>query len=169
MAHVQRHASIRLSCFLALLRTQILALFQDPDTSHANPYTCPGSRLCTHKSLCLYRFAKSKATPSAGAGSQQFQQLLMPVKAPKASHPNIEACTGSRQFKQFLMPVQAFGTSHANPYACEGSQQFRQFLMPAEAFNASHANPYACTGSQQFRQFLTLGQPLDNSKNSVNS
>ncbi|MBW0482164.1 hypothetical protein O181_021879 [Austropuccinia psidii MF-1] len=166
MAHVWWHAAVSLSWFLSLLFTQILALFQNPHTSHANRYACPGSRLCTLKSLRLYRFPTIQATPSSGAGSRQFQHFLTPVQAPNTSNTNTYPCTGSQQFKRFLMPVQAFDASHANPYACEGSQEFIQFLTPVEAFDASHANSCACTGSQKFRQFLTPGQPPNNLKNS---
>ncbi|MBW0475285.1 hypothetical protein O181_015000 [Austropuccinia psidii MF-1] len=104
------------------------------------PYTCPGSQKFTCKFLCLYRFPNIQ-TPYGWVASQQFQHFLMPVQAPD--------------------------TSHAHPYSFTASGKFKQFLMQFQASNASHENPYACTCSKQFRQFLTLGQPPDNSKNSL--
>ncbi|MBW0565586.1 hypothetical protein O181_105301 [Austropuccinia psidii MF-1] len=124
MAHVRWHATIHepgsflffshKSLHFSRIRTlhmQILMPFQDPDSVHANPYSCTGSQ--KFKPLLL-----RGRLPT-------FQQFLPPVQAPNASHANPYACTGSQQFKQFLMLVQACNASHANPYACEGSQQFR--------------------------------------------
>ncbi|MBW0542502.1 hypothetical protein O181_082217 [Austropuccinia psidii MF-1] len=95
MAHVQWDATVHESWLLALLFTHILALFQNPDTSQANPYTFPGSQLCAHKFLRLYRFPTIQATPSTGEGSHQFQQFLMPVQAPDASNANLYTWKGS--------------------------------------------------------------------------
>ncbi|MBW0498709.1 hypothetical protein O181_038424 [Austropuccinia psidii MF-1] len=67
-----------------------VALVQDPNALHANPYAC--------------------------AGFQYFKQLLTPGKAANASQANNYACTSSQQFKQLPMPVQAPDASHSNTY-----------------------------------------------------
>ncbi|MBW0546857.1 hypothetical protein O181_086572 [Austropuccinia psidii MF-1] len=73
--------------------SRVVALVQDPDASHANPYAC--------------------------AGFQYLKQLLTPGQAANASHANHYACTSSQQFKQLPTPVQALDASHANPYVVQ--------------------------------------------------
>ncbi|MBW0548374.1 hypothetical protein O181_088089 [Austropuccinia psidii MF-1] len=85
MDYVQWHAIVRLSWFVALV--------QDPNASHTNPYAC--------------------------AGFQKFKQLLTPGQAANASHANGYACTSSQQFKQLPTPVQAPDASHTNPYVVQ--------------------------------------------------
>ncbi|MBW0554324.1 hypothetical protein O181_094039 [Austropuccinia psidii MF-1] len=85
MDYVWWHSIVRLSWFVAL--------FQDPDASHANPYAC--------------------------AGFQKFKQLLTPGQAADASHANHYACTSSQQFKQLPTLVQAPDTSHTNSYVVQ--------------------------------------------------
>ncbi|MBW0567651.1 hypothetical protein O181_107366 [Austropuccinia psidii MF-1] len=79
---VRWHAIVHMSWFVALV--------QDPNASHANPYAC--------------------------AGFQYFKQLLTPGQAADTSHANHYSCTSSQQFKQLPTPVQAPNASHANPY-----------------------------------------------------
>ncbi|MBW0508228.1 hypothetical protein O181_047943 [Austropuccinia psidii MF-1] len=51
---------------------QFLTLFQAPDSSHSNPYTCTGSQHFTRTSLCLCRFPTIQTIPYAWEASQQF-------------------------------------------------------------------------------------------------
>ncbi|MBW0550295.1 hypothetical protein O181_090010 [Austropuccinia psidii MF-1] len=88
------HAIVNMSWFVALV--------QDPDYSHTNPYDC--------------------------AGFQYFKQLLMPGKAANATHANHYTCTNSQKFKQLLTLGKAFDNSHANPYACAGSDNAKNSL-----------------------------------------
>ncbi|MBW0586400.1 hypothetical protein O181_126115 [Austropuccinia psidii MF-1] len=132
-----------------------VALVQDANASHTDPYACAGSdnaksslRLCGLPAL---------HTP-----------ILTPVQVPTTHTP-------------ILTPVQAPDNSHANPYACEGSQKCQKFLTAVQASNNSHANPYACEGSQQFTcpalclfrpptihmPILTLVKAPKNAKNSL--
>ncbi|MBW0516308.1 hypothetical protein O181_056023 [Austropuccinia psidii MF-1] len=131
-----------------------VALVQDPNSSHANPYACSGFQhfkqlltagfqFFTRKSLRLYKLPKIQTTPYTGARSQ-----CLPCKS--------LCCAGSQKFKSFLMQVLASNNSHANPDACAGSRQFKQFLMPGQASNNSHANPYACAGSDNAKNSLRL-------------
>ncbi|MBW0493513.1 hypothetical protein O181_033228 [Austropuccinia psidii MF-1] len=119
MAHVWWHATAFLSWFLALLHTQILVLFQDANTSHTTPYACSGSRLCTRKSLCLYRFPTIQATPSAGKAPinsnnslhwcrlpMPHTQILMLVKVPDNSDNFLPKLSLSKLHTQILIPVQ---------------------------------------------------------------
>ncbi|MBW0515675.1 hypothetical protein O181_055390 [Austropuccinia psidii MF-1] len=153
------------------LHTQIPMPIQDPDAS--NVKSCP-------------------VNPYAGAASPQFQKFLMLVQAPNTSHTNPYACTGYQIFKlltpweppdssktslrlcrlltlqmQILMLVQVPNSS--NKCLCQGRLPIiqTQILTLVQVPSNSNAHPYACTGSQQFRKFLTLGQPPDNSKNSL--
>ncbi|MBW0550733.1 hypothetical protein O181_090448 [Austropuccinia psidii MF-1] len=93
-----------------------VALVQDANASHANPYACAGSDNAksslryTRKSLHLYKLPTIQKTPNA-------------VQAPDNSHANPYTCEGSQHFNSFLTPVQASDNSHANPYACEGCQK----------------------------------------------
>ncbi|MBW0490848.1 hypothetical protein O181_030563 [Austropuccinia psidii MF-1] len=139
MAHVQWHATVRLSRIPTRHR-QFLTPVQDANVLHAKP--------------CA-------VDPYAGAAFQQCQQFLTPVQAPNASHTKslgvyrlltTQIISNTRevlqQLQHFLMRVQAPNASHPNPYACAGSQQFKKLLMPGHASQNSHATPYACTGSQ---------------------
>ncbi|MBW0519885.1 hypothetical protein O181_059600 [Austropuccinia psidii MF-1] len=120
---------------------------QDPNTSHAKP--------CT-------------VNPYSGAAFQKFQQFLMPVQAPDASHtkslhfyrfPTIQiipyACAASQQLQHFLMWVQAPNASHANPYACTVFQIFTRTSLHLYRFPTIQTIPYAWEASQQFQKFLT--------------
>ncbi|MBW0546085.1 hypothetical protein O181_085800 [Austropuccinia psidii MF-1] len=70
-----------------------VALVQDLDASHVNPYAC--------------------------AGFQYFKQFLIPGKAADASHTNHYAFKSTQQFKQLPTPVKAPDASHANPYVMQ--------------------------------------------------
>ncbi|MBW0499282.1 hypothetical protein O181_038997 [Austropuccinia psidii MF-1] len=70
MDFLRWHAIVHMSWFVALV--------QDPNASHENPYAC--------------------------AGLQYFKQLLTPGKAANPSHANHYACTSSQQFKQLPTP-----------------------------------------------------------------
>ncbi|MBW0592248.1 hypothetical protein O181_131963 [Austropuccinia psidii MF-1] len=88
-----------------------VALFQDADSSHANPYACAGSDNAK-SSLCLCGLPMLH-TP-----------ILMPVQVPNNSHANPYACAGSRQFTHQSLPLQRFPKSLKIPYACRGFQRF---------------------------------------------
>ncbi|MBW0475078.1 hypothetical protein O181_014793 [Austropuccinia psidii MF-1] len=147
MAHVRWHATVSLSWFLGL--------FQDPNASHENTYTCPGSQCFTCKTLCckslhwgslltiptiLYACPGSDASHSKSLALYRFPTIqIIPY-----------ARAASQQLQHFLMRVQAPKASHSNPYAWAGSQKFKHFLTPGKASNNSHVNPYAWKGSQSF-------------------
>ncbi|MBW0535047.1 hypothetical protein O181_074762 [Austropuccinia psidii MF-1] len=118
------------------------ALVQDPKASQANPYTCPGSRRFTLKSLRC-KFSR--------------QGSLLPILTIPY------AFQGSQNFKCKSVHLYRFLKIETTPYAGAASPQFQHFLTPVQASNPSHANPYAFSGSQCFTcsslhlyRFLTI-------------
>ncbi|MBW0581859.1 hypothetical protein O181_121574 [Austropuccinia psidii MF-1] len=82
-----------------------VALVQDANASHRNPYACAGSdnakgslRLCRLPTL---------HTP-----------ILTPVQVPNHSHTNPYACAGSRQFTRQSLCLLRFPKMLKIPYAC---------------------------------------------------
>ncbi|MBW0544733.1 hypothetical protein O181_084448 [Austropuccinia psidii MF-1] len=108
---------------LPKLHMQILTLVQVPDNSNSS----------LHRGILL----TSLTVPYASAGSQCFTC--------KSLH-----CAGSQKFEQFIMPVQASNNSHANPYACTGSLHFTQTSFHLYRFLKIQKIPYTWAASQQF-------------------
>ncbi|MBW0493269.1 hypothetical protein O181_032984 [Austropuccinia psidii MF-1] len=108
MAHVRWHAIVRLSWCLGFV--------QDPDASQAIPYTCPGSRRVTCKTLHCKSLRQGSLPaipiiPYTCPGSRGFTfKVLMPVKAPYNSNNCLHQ--GS------------FATAPTLPYAGAGTQRF---------------------------------------------
>ncbi|MBW0493240.1 hypothetical protein O181_032955 [Austropuccinia psidii MF-1] len=82
------------------LLMKILMPVRDPNTSHANPYACPGSQRFTHKTL---------RCKSLHQGSL-------------STIPTIPyACPGSQRFTQKYLHLYRFPTIQTTPYAGEAS------------------------------------------------
>ncbi|MBW0573406.1 hypothetical protein O181_113121 [Austropuccinia psidii MF-1] len=124
MAHVRWHATVCSSWFLVL--------FQDPNTSHANPYACPGSRICTCKSLPFYRFLTIQATPSSG-------------KAPDISDNSLRRCRLPTLHTQIFMLVQVPNNLNNSSCRCRLSMLHTQILTPVQVPNNSDNS--LCRGS----------------------
>ena len=152
------------------------------NATHANPYSCAGSRKFTRQSWRLWRFLKMLKIPYACTGFPRFTRqslrlwrfptmlkISWPVQDPKNSHANSYACAGSQQLTcqslrlcrlptthmPILMPVQAPDKSHTNPYACEGSRQFKQFNTWVRLIACDHRKGHF---SQIWSGLLTCGK-----------
>ncbi|MBW0477714.1 hypothetical protein O181_017429 [Austropuccinia psidii MF-1] len=69
------------------------------------PYSCPGSRHFTPKSLRLCRFLTIQKLAYSRAGFQQLTcKSLRLYRFPMLHMQNPDACTGSGQFTPFLTP-----------------------------------------------------------------
>ncbi|MBW0478075.1 hypothetical protein O181_017790 [Austropuccinia psidii MF-1] len=141
VAHVWWHATICLAWFLGLLFTQMLALVQDPNASHTNPYTCPGSQCFICKTLPCKSLGQG--------GLPTIPEFLMLVQAPEASHADPYACTGSQQFKKLIKPGKPPGKSITSlPSA--GSQHFTCRSLHFYRFLTIQTIPYTGEASQKF-------------------
>ncbi|MBW0593511.1 hypothetical protein O181_133226 [Austropuccinia psidii MF-1] len=84
-----------------------VALVQDADASHANPYACAGSNNAK-SSLCLCG-VPTLHTP-----------ILTPVQVPDSSHTNPYTCAGSPKFTHQSLRLLRFPKMLKIPYTCTG-------------------------------------------------
>ncbi|MBW0581855.1 hypothetical protein O181_121570 [Austropuccinia psidii MF-1] len=130
--YVRWHAIIHMSWFVAL--------FQDANASHMNPYTCAGSDNAK-SSLRLY------GLPTL------HMQIITLVRAPKNSKNSLRPCRLPMPPTEFLTLCR-FPTIQAIPYACAGSDNAKNSLR-------------LCRRPTIHTQILRLVKVPDNAKSSL--
>ncbi|MBW0530851.1 hypothetical protein O181_070566 [Austropuccinia psidii MF-1] len=136
-----------------------VAIVQDADASHANPYACAGSdnaksslRLCGLPTLhtqiitLVQALDNLKKPPTAVQAPDNSHGIPYVLQVPDNLTVFLRRCRHPIVDMRMLMLVQVPNNSSNSLRLCRFKKCYK-FLMPVQASNNSHANHYACEGS----------------------